>query len=206
MQLNKKITNYGYFRDTLSGPNIFLRRPHAKDWKEWAELRSDSQSFLRPWEPAWTPRALSRSEFRQRIRQQRRLIDSKQAYPFFIFRKKDNCILGGITISNIQRGVSKSGTIGYWIGEKHSRHGYMKEGLSCVLSFSFSELELHRVQAFCMTKNISSKNLLENLGFRLEGEIRDCLYINDLWEDHLLYNILSTDWSLMLKKGSANVL
>ena len=82
----------------------------------------------------------------------------------------------------------------------------MKEGLSCVLSFSFSELELHRVQAFCMTKNISSKNLLENLGFRLEGEIRDCLYINDLWEDHLLYNILSTDWSLMLKKGSANVL
>ncbi|MBJ26151.1 MAG: 30S ribosomal protein S5 alanine N-acetyltransferase [Rhodospirillaceae bacterium] len=182
------------FKDTLLGKNVFLRHPKSKDWEEWAKLRSESRSFLQPWEPTWTVDALTRRKFHKRIQRQRRELGSQQSYPFFIFHKADGYLLGGITIANIQRGVSKSATIGYWMGEKYSRKGYMSDGLNIILMHSFSELKIHRLQAFCMPNNISSKKLLENTGFRIEGKIRKYLYINSCWEDHLFYNILSEDW------------
>ena len=40
---------------------------------------------------------------------------------------------GGISISNIQRGVIQTGNIGYWMGEKFASNGYMYESISTLL-------------------------------------------------------------------------
>ena len=45
------------------------------------------------------------------------------AYPFLVFRASDDALVGGITLSNIRRGVAQMGTIGYWVGQPFTRAG-----------------------------------------------------------------------------------
>jgi ribosomal-protein-alanine N-acetyltransferase len=56
--------------------------------------------------------------FRGRIRRYNQEIAAGTGYPFFICEQKTGAILGGITLGNVRAGVSQSGQIGYWIGER----------------------------------------------------------------------------------------
>jgi len=179
-----------YFR----GPNLFLRHPRPGDWREWSELRKISREFLVPWEPTWDQDALSRRRFRRRLNLELRGIEKTKIYPFFLFRNSDKQLLGGVTLGNIQLGSSMSGSLGYWIGKPYARNGYMFEALSCLVSYAFEVLALHRLEAFCLPNNIASQKLLEKIGFRKEGRVADLLRINSRWEDHFIYNLLERDW------------
>lgn len=180
---------------SVVAPNLKLRAPALKDWQPWAELRTVSRNFLTAWEPTWAENALSRASFRRRVRRQLRDAANDLAYPFFLFRRNDDALLGGITVTNVQRGVAQSASIGYWIGKPHARRGYMGEALHLVLAKSFGSLGLHRIEAACMPANIASQKLLESVGFRLQGYAREYLRINGRWEDHLVYDILADSWS-----------
>lgn len=179
----------------LMGPNLLLRPPRPRDWQAWAELRAASRDFLSPWEPTWADDALTRAAFRRRVRRQLRDAANDLSYPFFVFRRADEALLGGITVTNVQRGVAQSASVGYWIGKPHARRGHMREALHCVLAHAFSGLGLHRVEAACMPANMASQKLLEQAGFRLEGYAREYLRINGRWEDHLVYDILADSWN-----------
>ena len=49
--------------------------------------------------------------------------------------KTDYMLLGGITLSNVTRGMTQTATIGYWMGERHAGRGYMSaESISLVLA------------------------------------------------------------------------
>jgi ribosomal-protein-alanine N-acetyltransferase len=177
----------------LQGDGVFLRYPQMSDYPAWASLRSESREFLAPWEPTWAPDELSRAAFRRRIRRYQREIRSDLAYPFFVFRTDDNALIGGCTLSNVRRGVTQSTALGYWIGERHARHGYMNAALRAILPFVFRVLALHRVEAACIPENEASRALLAKLGFREEGRARRYLQINGEWRDHLLYALLEDD-------------
>lgn len=180
---------------SVVGPNLQLRAPALKDWQPWAELRTASREFLTAWEPTWAENSLARTSFRRRIRRQLRDAANDLAYPFFLFRRTDDALLGGITVTNVQRGVAQSASIGYWIGKPHVRRGYMGEALHGVLAHSFGSLGLHRIEAACMPANMASQKLLESVGFRLQGYAREFLRINGRWEDHLVYDILADSWN-----------
>ena len=103
-------------------------------------------------------------------------------------------LLGGVTLSNLRRGVAQTASLGYWIGGRYARQGFMTEALSGVLEFSFGELGLHRVEAACLPTNIASRGLLLRMGFREEGYARKFLRINGQWQDHVLFAILREEW------------
>src|SRR3546814_15914044 len=77
-------------------------------------------------------------------------------------------------------------SIGYWIGGRYARQGFMSEAASAVVEFAFEELALHRVEAACLPSNDASRSLLLKVGFRQEGYARQYLRINGKWQDHLL--------------------
>jgi len=172
---------------------VILRTPQMAHFEEWAALRAASRDFLVPWEPTWPADDLSRSAFRRRIR--RYLEDQRrdQGYPFFIFRTVDNTMVGGVTLTNIRRGVAQSASLGYWMGEAYARRGYMTVAVRALLGYSFSSLRLRRVEAACLPTNAASIRLLERTGFTREGYAREYLCINGSWQDHLLYARLKGD-------------
>jgi ribosomal-protein-alanine N-acetyltransferase len=160
------------------------------DYSDWAALREASREFLAPWEPTWPADDLSRSAFRRRIRRYAEDLRTDQGYAFLIIRSADDALVGGLTLANIRRGVAQAGSLGYWMGQPHARHGYMTAAVRAVIPFAFATLRLHRLEAACIPTNTGSIRLLENTGFVREGYARDYLCINGIWQDHLLYGRL----------------
>lgn len=172
---------------------IYLRAPQMNDYPQWASLRDLSREFLTPWEPAWPKDDLNRSAYRRRVRRYQRDIRDDRAYPFFVFRTSDDAFLGGLTLSNIRRGVAQACSLGYWVGKPHARQGYMASAVSTATSFVFETLNLHRLEAACIPSNNASINLLKKCGFTEEGYAREYLLINGTWHDHKLFARLASE-------------
>jgi ribosomal-protein-alanine N-acetyltransferase len=178
----------------LEAERIILRRPEMGDFKAWAELRRESASFLKPYEPTWSHDEHSRSAFRMRLRRQDSDINSGRGLPWYVFlRDEPEILVGGLTISNIRRGVSDTGTLGYWMGEKYAGKGYMREALMVVCEHAFSQHSLHRLEAATVMDNERSQQLLVKCGFSQEGVARGYLKINGKWQDHFLFARLVED-------------
>ncbi len=171
----------------VDGDFVSLKAPQMADHGAWAQLRAESRDFLRPWEPTWARDDLTRSAFRRRLRHYQRDMRADYTYPFFIFRKSDNALVGGITLSNVRRGVAQCGSAGYWVGERYARQGYMSAAMKLFIDHAFHTLKLHRVEAACLPANSASIALLEKNGFHKEGFARQYLRIDGQWRDHVLY-------------------
>ena len=174
----------------LERNRVYLRFPVQRDWRNWAALRAESRDFLAPWEPTWAYDALTRGAFRRRLKMYKAEMRQGVTYSFLILRRVDDVLLGGITLSNLRRGVAQSATLGYWIGSPHGNQGYMTDSLSAILEFAFSRIGLHRVEAACLPANEASRRLLLRSGFREEGYAREFLRISGRWQDHQLFAIL----------------
>jgi ribosomal-protein-alanine N-acetyltransferase len=177
----------------IVGDGVTLRMPQMTDYPEWVALREASRDFLTPWEPTWPSDDLTRSAFRRRIKRYVEDQRADQAYAFLIFRAKDNALVGGLTLANVRRGVAQSGSLGYWMGAKFARQGYMTAAVRALIPFVFGGLRLHRLEAACIPANSASIRLLEKTGFQREGYAREYLCINGRWQDHLLYARLKDD-------------
>jgi len=176
---------------SLEGQGVRLRAPRWRDYPAWSNLRQVSRDFLQPWEPVWPEDDLERAAYRRRLATYAREMDAGSAYPFFIFRTRDDALVGGVTISNVRRGVAQMCTIGYWMGEPFAGQGYMTAAMKPLVAFAFGELSLHRVEAACLPENQASHRLLLKTGFREEGMARAYLKINGRWRDHLLFGMVT---------------
>jgi ribosomal-protein-alanine N-acetyltransferase len=177
----------------VNGDGVYLRYPRVADFLAWTRLRAESRTFLAPWEPAWATDELSKGAFRRRLKRYQREAREDSAYAFFVFRSDDHTLLGGCTLSNVRRGVTQCCGLGYWIGERFARQGYMSDAVCALIPFIFRTLGLHRIEAACLPGNEPSKSLLAKAGFRQEGIARRYLQINGDWQDHLLFGLLSDD-------------
>ena len=170
----------------LFGKKVILRNPKKENWREWAELRQRSRNFLQPWEPKWPNDFLTKGSFIRFINIIDISLKKKTSYNFFIFHSKTNNLMGGISLSNFKSEAYKSITIGYWMGEEYAGKGYMKDSLKIICDYCFIDLGLNRIEAACLPKNLKSKKVLLNVGFKIEGYAKKYLNINGKLEDHLL--------------------
>jgi ribosomal-protein-alanine N-acetyltransferase len=175
----------------VDGEGVTLRPPRASDYPEWRELRALSRPFLQPWEPTWPADDLSRAAFRRRLTAYARDREAGVAYPFFVFRAADDALTGGITLSNVRRGVAQMGSVGYWCGRPFARHGHTLAAVRALSDFAFGTLGLHRLEAACIPDNVASRRLLVKAGFAEEGYAKAYLKINSDWRDHVLFGLIS---------------
>jgi ribosomal-protein-alanine N-acetyltransferase len=171
----------------IRGRGVWMRPPQMSDYTAWAELRERSRDHLTPWEPLWPRDELSRGAYRRRLRHYHREIREDQGYAFLLFEEGTSRMVGGLTLSNLRRGVTQSVSLGYWLGKPCTGKGHMTEAVRAVLPFAFASLRLHRVEAACMPDNTASIAVLERNGFEREGYARSYLFIAGGWRDHLLF-------------------
>jgi len=177
----------------LYGENHLLRLPRYSDYRQWYKLRSESRTFLQPWEPTWRPDELTEASFRSRVVRSGQEYSSGLAVPLLLFRREENALLGGLTIGYIRRGAAQSCMIGYWMGERHAGQGHMLAALKVAIPYIYGGLQLHRIEAACIPENWKSVRLLEKAGFEREGLLRKYLKINGEWRDHLMFSRLPED-------------
>ncbi len=72
--------------------------------------------------------------------------------------------------------------------------GYGTEAARAVIGFGFRQLELHRIWADCDPENTASYRVLEKLGMRREGHLRENAWVDGAWADSLIYAVLEREW------------
>ena len=178
---------------------VYLKGMAWSDYTAWSTLRAQSQDFLQPFEPVWEEDHLTKHAFRNRLQWYATEMKLGTLFSFGIFRYDDDALLGGCTLSDIKRGCAQSGTLGYWMGQCHAGHGYMKQAVCTVLPFVFTTLGLHRLEASCVPTNEASKTVLTSNGFQEEGYAKAYLKINGLWRDHILFALLQKHYEEKIK-------
>jgi RimJ/RimL family protein N-acetyltransferase len=99
----------------------------------------------------------------------------------------DGRAAGGISLilhDDIER---CSAEIGYWLGESYWGRGIMTAALKSVTEFAFQEFNLTRVYALPFSRNVSSSNVLEKVGYVLEGVLRRSATKDGEIIDQLMY-------------------
>ena len=163
-----------------------------EDFKAWINLRQESRAFLEPWEPSWNDDEVTRRSFARRLSVYRDWARRDHGLALFIFETQTNQLVGAISLSNIRRGAEQSATLGYWVGARFARQGFMSEAIQLICCHAYETAGLHRVEAACLPRNDASKGLLEKAGFIQEGYAKSYIKIAGNWEDHLLFARLKT--------------
>ena len=88
----------------------------------------------------------------------------------------------------------RRGELGYWIGQPFWNHGYCSEAAHIILDYVFLVLGLHRIQGQCMTRNLVSGRVMQKIGMRHEGSLRQHMQKRGQFEDVELYVILKQEW------------
>ena len=189
MKIDKDIILKGNWCET----SVTLCLPTKSDFNEWVSLRKNNINYFKPWEPKRNDLYLLEKTYLKRLRGYNKMVRSGKALPFNVFRSKDMRMVGVCNILDIQRHISQTAKIGYWIGERYAGLNFGKSAVSAVTNFCLDELSLNRVEAAVMVKNTPSISILKALGYKKEGISRQKLKINGKWEDHYIYSRIASD-------------
>jgi RimJ/RimL family protein N-acetyltransferase len=80
--------------------------------------------------------------------------------------------------------------------------GMAPEASQLMCRFGFEELGLNRIYVYWLEKHVSSSRVLEKLGFKREGLLRQALFKNNSFHDVVLGSILRDEYEEMKKMAS----
>lgn len=179
----------------LTTERLLLRDFIKSDWQTVLTYQQDPL-YLRYNE--WTSRTAD--EVRQFIQM---FLDQQNQVPRLKFQFAITLKPGGQLIGNcgVRRDSpeAREGDIGYELDPRFWGQGYATEAARAVLQFGFTQMNLHRITAWCVADNVGSARVLEKLGMRQEGRLRDHQYFKGRWWDTLSYAILYDEWRAQKK-------
>lgn len=112
--------------------------------------------------------------------------------PQFAITHKDGYIIGGIGL-NVNK-EHENAELGYWIGKKFWGEGYCTEAARAVLIYGFEVMRLNRIHAKHFTRNPTSGRVMQKIGMKHEGCLRQEVKKWDNFEDLEVYGILKSDF------------
>jgi len=111
---------------------------------------------------------------------------------FAITLRSDGALVGSIALT--VEAEHDRGQLGDVVGVPYWGNGYATEAGRAVVGHAFEELGLNRVYAFCFSRNVASRRVLEKIGMTHEGTRRG----HSLkWDEHLdeeAFGILASEW------------
>ena len=108
-------------------------------------------------------------------------------YEFAITLRDKGTLVGGCGLG-LERPHEAS--IGYCLNPNFWGYGLATEAALALCQFGFSKLLLHRIFATCRLENVASARVMEKLGMKWEGLLREHVYVRGQWHDSYLYSIL----------------
>ena len=72
----------------------------------------------------------------------------------------------------------------------HLRKGYCYEAIATGMHLLSNDIGIRRYEALVLPDNTPSIRLLEKIGFRQEGLLKDKVFLQNKWRDHYLYGYI----------------
>lgn len=112
----------------------------------------------------------------------------------FVRLKENGPIVGQVNLHAIN-GAMKNAEIGYHMDEAHYGKGYATEMVGAWIEQVFRETGIRKLIAFVAEENLASCRVVEKLGFRQEGLLREHYLIQGQPVNEVVYGLLKREWS-----------
>lgn len=144
----------------------------------------------------YSPSNVSKPEVLENIlKKDIKLREQGLEYPFVIFDKNTNEIVGSTSYLNISERHRKLEIGGTWIHPNVWRTRVNTECKYLLLKYGFEEMNLVRVQLRTDTRNERSNRAIQRIGAQLEGTLRQEMILHDgYFRDSNIYSILDKEW------------
>ena len=119
--------------------------------------------------------------------------ENRSAYHFAVCRAAAEGLIGGVELRAIDW-EHLQGELSLWIGVTQQGRGYAGEALGELIGYGFEQLGLWRLYAYHMVRNPASGRVLERVGMRREGVMRDRVCKWGRFEDVVMSAILRSEW------------
>lgn len=121
--------------------------------------------------------------------------DSIENHTFSIELTKTHQFIGLIALVSSGAKKHKKAEVWYKLHPDFWGKGFASEALESVLSFGFSNLKLHRIEAGVAVENLASIRVLEKVNMQKEGRKRKVLPLKSGWSDNYIFAILAEDFN-----------
>ncbi|MAS81161.1 MAG: GNAT family N-acetyltransferase [Legionellales bacterium] len=177
-QLNRKI-----LKSNLIELRPLMENDYSEEYLSWLEDEEINRYLETRWEPQ------SEDKIRSFIKSMENS-DNSILFGIFLDQKHvGNIKIGPVNCYHLHADVS------YFIGSREAwGKGLATEAVGRVTQFAFEELELNKCNAGVYSGNPGSSRVLEKVGYKLEGCLKNELKGPAGWEDHLLYGYLREEY------------
>lgn len=174
----------------LESPRIRLRRMERKDapvllgyWSDPEVVKHMNMPPFNTEEDVW-----------EMIHLLNGLAESEDALRWGIELKASGVLIGSCGFNVWELAGAYRGEVGYDLGVRYWRQGYMTESMHLMLSFGYSVMGLNRIEALVAPENNLSRSLLQSLRFQEEGLLREYQKTERGFADLLMYSLLKRDY------------
>ena len=177
---------------TLNTSRLTIRRFRPADADDLYEYLSDPQIYrFEPGEPL------------DRERASRRAADMAASPDFWAVElRSTGKLIGQLYLKQIEPAERLTCELGYILSPAYQRQGYGSEAAAALVRQALTTGGMHRVVAHCNPDNTASWKLLEKIGCRREGLLRQNIFFRrsaagePLWTDTYMYALLAAEVDL----------
>ena len=102
----------------------------------------------------------------------------------------DGKLIGGTGLEHASP-ENRSATLGIAIGDKtYWNSGYGTDAMRTICRFGFQMMNLHRIDLIVYAENVRAIHVFENVGFKVEGRLRDGVFKFGHYQDVLVMGLL----------------
>jgi ribosomal-protein-alanine N-acetyltransferase len=169
---------------------FILRKASHDDAEEYLEYMADAD-VTRYVPEECIPRNLER--VREEIEYSLDLFRYRRSIYWTLARKDNNKLVGSCGFNYWNRDHARA-EISYDLHKKYWGKGIMTKTAKAVLGFAFTQMELHRVEATVTPTNQGSLRVLNKLGFKKEGILREQKLLHGKFHDAIILSMLQREY------------
>jgi len=170
------------FRIEIPTERLQLVSPLSIDADEYARYKRENQAFHLEF-GAQNPRYLEASFWQERFAEEALARLRREALTFLVRRLDTNALIGSCHFSGFLGGRYQHCSVGFNVAHAEQGQGFMTEAVTAAIDYVCEHWEVHRVEAFYEADNAKSGQLLQRLGFRVEGVLASYLLLQGTWRD-----------------------
>lgn len=118
----------------------------------------------------------------------------KESILWAIATKSDDRVIGVCNLFNWDVESSRA-EIGYHLARKYWNKGIMTATIKAITRYAFETLNFNRIEAMVMVGNSASAKVLEKVGFKKEGTLREYIFTKGKYHDYWIYSLLKKEWA-----------
>ena len=118
---------------------------------------------------------------------------NRSRYYYFFLQEDPDHIAGTLSVSNLRPLPLSCASFGYDLDRRLWGQGYAFEAAGFMIQRLISTTAIHRIESHVCVGNERSAALVERLGFKKEGILRDYLMIQGAFRDHMLYSLINKE-------------